>query len=359
MVLNAQDRVIGPVHAPGRIYSCAAPAVAALLYPAALFALYRSFGLVRGVGGSGEWLLGAAAIGASLILSYGVPVVAFIIAHQTGRRASLSPSPVPRMTAHLAVASPPLFTLIGVVFYIAGVPNGDYVLWAIMWIPAVILTGIHSQMSGAVRPEAYPALSPALRVAHGISAVVILLIFLVPHITNHLTAIWNVDVHKMVMQALRHVYRTDIVQAILVTLFIFQIVTGLILWRARMHVVADLFATLQTTAGMYLAIYIVSHMIAVFVLGRTVMKVDTDFLFASGAPTGLVHDAWNVRLIPHYSLAVWALFIHLACGLRSVLLSHGLSIATANPLAWSIIVIGGAIATAIILSMCGLHVSPQ
>jgi hypothetical protein len=65
-----------------------------------------------------------------------------------------------------------------------------------------------------------------------------------------------------------------------------------------MTVQADLFGTLQTAAGIYLAIYLVSHMVAVFVLGRTVMKVDTDFLFATGAPAGLLHDPWNVRLIP-------------------------------------------------------------
>jgi len=35
------------------------------------------------------------------------------------------------------------------------------------------------------------------------------------------------------------------------------------------------------------------------------MRVDTDFFFASGGKAGLLADAWNVRLIPQYSLAVW------------------------------------------------------
>jgi len=185
-----------------------------------------------------------------------------------------------------------------------------------------------------------------------------LLIFLVPHIANHLTAIWSIDGHKTVMRVLRHVYRTDIVQPLLLALVTFQIASGVALWRARMRIEADLFGTMQTAAGIYLAVFIVSHLIAVFVLGRMVMKVDTDFLFASGAPTGLLYDAWNVRLIPHYSLAVWALFVHLACGLR-VLLSHGISISAANRFAWSMIGLGAAVAATIILSMCGLHIRPQ
>jgi hypothetical protein len=61
------------------------------------------------------------------------------------------------------------------------------------------------------------------------------------------------------MWALRHVYRAELVQPLLVVLFIFQIASGLFLWRGRMAVKADLFAALQTAAGIYRAIYLVSH----------------------------------------------------------------------------------------------------
>jgi hypothetical protein len=71
---------------------------------------------------------------------------------------------------------------------------------------------------------------------------------------------------------------------------------------------------------------------------------------------GLLHDAWNVRLIPHYSLAVWALFIHLGCGLRGVLLSYRTPVSTANASAWGMVGLGAAIAATVILSMCRLHI---
>jgi hypothetical protein len=168
----------------------------------------------------------------------------------------------------------------------SGVPNGDYVLWGLTWIPLAVLTVAGTRTRAATKSEPHRLTSPALRTVHGISAVTILVIFLMPHIANHLTAIWSVDAHMTVMRTLRHIYRAELVQPLLVVLFIFQIASGLFLWRERMTVQADLFGTLQTAAGIYLAIYLVSHMIAVFVLGRTVMKVDTDFLFATGATHG-------------------------------------------------------------------------
>jgi hypothetical protein len=339
----------------GRQHLWPVPAVAALFYPAALFALFRSFGLYRETAPTSDRLLSAAAIGASLLLVYGIAALAFAVAYQLGRAGGPS-SRRARMTAHLAVASPPLFTLIGVAFYIMGVPNGDYVLWGIIWITLALLIVAHTRSSAATKSETGRLTLPALRTAHGISAVTILLFFLLPHIANHLTAIWSVDAHTTMMRALRHLYRAELVQPLLVVLFIFQIGSGLFLWRGRLNGEADLFGTLQTATGIYLAIYLVSHLIAVFVLGRMVMKVDTDFLFATGAPAGLLHDAWNVRLIPHYSLAVWALFIHLGCGLRGVLLSHRTSVSAANASAWGMVGLGAAVAVTIILSMCGLHI---
>jgi hypothetical protein len=352
MVVIAREHLSG-LH--GRQYLWPVPAVAALFYPAALFALYRSFDLYRDAAQTSDRFLSTVAVGASLLLVYGVAALAFAVAHHLGRVGGSS-SRHARMTAHLAVASPPLFTLIGVAFYLMGVPNGDYVLWGMTWIALAVLTVATTRTSAATTSEPHRVTSPALRTAHGFSAVAILLIFLMPHIANHLTAIWSVDAHMTMMRALRHVYRAELVQPLLVVLFIFQIASGLFLWRKRMTVKADLFGTLQTAAGIYLAIYLVSHMIAVFVLGRMVMKVDTDFLFATAAPAGLLHDAWNVRLIPHYSLAVWALFIHLGCGLRGVLLSHRIPVSTANASAWGMVGLGAAIAATIILSMCRLHI---
>jgi hypothetical protein len=94
---------------------------------------------------------------------------------------------------------------------------------------------------------------------------------------------------------------------------------------------------------------------AVFVLARP-NGVDTNFLWASGQPAGLLGDAWNVRLIPHYTLAVWMLFAHLACGLRFRLLDRQMSHAKANQTAWTMIGLGFVVALAIVFSMLGIHI---
>jgi hypothetical protein len=136
---------------------------------------------------------------------------------------------------------------------------------------------------------------------------------------------------------------------------LFQVATGVtLLWRAT-TAQSDLYWTLQTTTGALLTAFIVSHLNAVFILGRAVTKADTTFLWASGAPVGLLPDVWNVRLIPHYSLGPWFVITHIGLGLRFVLLSHGASSATANRVAWGVCAAGLAVALTITVAQLSVH----
>ena len=83
--------------------------------------------------------------------------------------------------------------------------------------------------------------------------------------------------------------------------------------------------------------------------------MDTNWDFAVGAPAGVMGDPWNVRLIPHYSLAVFLLSAHLACGLRAILLAHRAMLRVANRFGIAMIMLGGMIALTITLAMLGLH----
>ena len=94
---------------------------------------------------------------------------------------------------------------------------------------------------------------------------------------------------------------------------------------------------------------------AVFILGRAVTKVDTTFLWASGAPVGLLPHPWNVRLIPHYSLGVWFVITHIGLGLRGVLLFHRVSPAAADRVAWAISALGAAVALTITIAQLSVH----
>jgi hypothetical protein len=104
-----------------------APALAALLYPLTLLALHQS----------GQQFLQApdtaGRLGAGLLLCvavalvYGVPIMSLAVILKSGRDV------LARRLAHLAFAAPPLFVLIGVLFYMLEVPNADYVAWGIGW----------------------------------------------------------------------------------------------------------------------------------------------------------------------------------------------------------------------------------
>jgi hypothetical protein len=338
-------------------YLYAAPAVAALFYPIALIALYSGG---RQIAAANSWdatLSGWIVAVAAGILAYAVPATSFWIIYLLARVKAPSRAQVrARSLAHLAFACPPLFTATGVVLYLLH-SNADYIVWPAIWIPVAFVTARSVDKRPAPTIDLNGAsVFPALRVAHGLSAVLILLMFLVAHIANHLAAVWTADLHKAVMNTLRTMYRNSIVQPALVALFLFQIASGGTLLRKRMVVANDLFDSLQTTSGAYLAAFIMSHLMAVFILARGVLKIESNWDFAIGAPAGLVGDSWNVRLIPHYSLAVCLLFTHLACGLRIVLLAHGMSPTRAARLAIAMMVLGVVVGITITAAMLGAHV---
>ncbi|HET9686677.1 MAG TPA: hypothetical protein VFP79_05790, partial [Pseudolabrys sp.] len=161
--------------------------------------------------------------------------------------------------------------------------------------------------------------------------------------------------YDAVMKIFRHVYRTEVLQPLLVTLFFFQIGTGLYLvWR---HTAApsDRFRTFQIASGVYLAFYVLGHMNSVFIFARTYLGIDTGWNFATGAPAGLIKDPWNIRLLPHYWLGVFFVLSHIAAGTRNVMMAHGASKAFADRFMIGGAVTAAIIATAIMLGMCGLR----
>src|SRR5258707_5019277 len=113
-----------------------------------------------------------------------------------------------------------------------------------------------------------------------------MLIFLAWHLAYPMRAAWSLEANKTIMDQLRAWYRSDIVQPILVALFAFQLLSGLRLLWAAIPQRTDIYSSIQTATGSYLVVYISSHLIAVFILGRIFLGIDTTFAWASGAPTG-------------------------------------------------------------------------
>ena len=94
---------------------------------------------------------------------------------------------------------------------------------------------------------------------------------------------------------------------------------------------------------------------SVFIFARTYLGIDTGWGFATGAPTGIVKDPWNIRLLPHYWLGAFFVLAHLAAGARAVIVAH-VSKVLADRFMVAGAVVAAVIATVIMLGMCGMRV---
>lgn len=328
----------------------AAPPIAALFYPFFL----KGFSLLVDT----EMSLAALMLAMAMF----VPTLAFFVAWDLGKEAYPIVSTVRlKSIAWLAISAPPMFTAAGVLTYMQGQAVSDITLWIIFWAIAsvtALITARNSRISvGITSPNAKNFSSPRLRVAHGISAVAILVLFLTMHLTNHLAGAVSEAEHRHLMDIFRVIYRSRAIEPFVVLLFLFQVLSGLVLLRTNSYRPADFYKTLQLASGGYLAFFILAHMNSVFIYARRFAGIKTDWDFATGAPTGLLHDPWNIRLVPHYYLGVFLIITHLVLAARVVCIAHGMPPKRANFGSKLGIVIGAVIAAIIILGMTGIQIS--
>ena len=332
-------------------FGLSTPAVAALVYPGLLFAMYHAAQLARSSSGA-TGLAHGLPLALLLILVFAVPGLALYQAVRLGAadRRDTDASGA-RLVAHLAYASPALFTFLGVLTYMAGVSAAEYAVWIVLWLAAI---GYSSMPAHARLPLVRKA-PKWLPVAHGTVAAIVVLGFIAMHLVNHLFGLVSAETHIAVMKVLRSWYRNPFVEPVLVALMLFMVASGFMLVRARLTQVSDFFGSVQTVTGAYLLLFITGHMNSVFVYQRSFVGKDTDFWFASGGPAGLLGDPWSVRLLPHYALGVWSVVTHAACGLRGILLAHGVRKPIASGVAISLSALGAIAACVMVLALCRMH----
>lgn len=256
-----------------------------------------------------------------------------------------------RRLAYFAMAAPPLFVFTGVGRGLVGGPLTDEIVWVGFWL--LVLAAALAGPRGEKPPIAAP--STGLRVAHGISAALVLC-FVLFHLGNHLAGWLGAEAHTAFMQAGRTVYRIPLVEALLVGLLLFQAVSGIRLAWRRSMAPTDGFGAFQIGSGVYLSAFIVTHLTSALISARWVHGANTDWGWATGAPGGLIHDDWNIRLLPHYLFGVFFILAHLASGLRQVLLAHGVGAGTANRIWFAGLGCSGLVASVIILGLVGARV---
>jgi hypothetical protein len=324
-------------------YLALAPAGGSLCYPF----LLRGFHALVGSTGSAPSTLAVLGAAIILVLAFGVSFLGIALALRPAASAGA------RRSAYASVTAPTLYVFLGVVQALVRSPMPDEVVWSAIWVA----TAAWSQV--APNPVAAAAAASAVgrwRVVHGLTAAVLVL-YVSFHIANHLFGLVGPDTHAAVMKIGRAVYRSRVGESALVAAMLFQIGTGLFLAWSWSAAPQPFHRTFQVASGAYLSLFILGHMNSVFIYARRFLGIPTDWNFAIGAPTGLIHDAWNIRLLPHYALGVFFVLSHIASGARVVLISHGVARWDANRL-WALAVALSAItAAAIIAGMCGVRLS--
>lgn len=299
----------------------------------------------------------AAVIGAIglLLLAVAIPIVALILAIRLSATARPTSADLwAKRAAILAVAAPPLFTLPSVLFRLMGAALPDLWFYSAIWI-GLLLTLVFADRATHVNSPLSPT-GNRLRFGHGVVAALVVTAFLLPHLGNHLLGLVGADTHKAAMKVLRHFYQASLIEPLLLGGFVVLAGSGITMaWRYSARPL-DGFRTFQVTSGVFLLFYLASHVSAVVPLARGVLHIDPNWDFATGAPTGLIRDAWSIRLVPYYVLAVFFALAHLLAGARVVMLAHGMPRRFADAfLLWGG-VLAALIAITIMLGMCGMRV---
>ncbi|GAB2844348.1 hypothetical protein GCM10027277_10160 [Pseudoduganella ginsengisoli] len=139
---------------------------------------------------------------------------------------------------------------------------------------------------------------------------IVLGLFLVLHLANQLLLLQGPAVHLQVMDSLRLVYRWPPVEALLLACVLVQIVTGVMRLK-RTRGAPNGLATPARIAGMYLLYFLVAHTAATLG-GRGLYHLDTNLYFAAA---GLHVWPFTLYFVPHYVLALTAIFVHLGSAL--------------------------------------------
>jgi hypothetical protein len=256
-----------------------------------------------------------------------------------------------RRLAYIIVGVPPFFVLTGVALGLLHLHINDELIWVVGWLTACAYVLFGREMK--FKPAAQSVTT--WRVAHGVTAALVVS-FVLFHLTNHLLGLIGPDAHAATMKLGRQVYRSALVEPVLISLMLFQIVSGARLaWRWSSAPV-DTYRVFQIGSGTYLAAFILTHLNSALVSARTVHKIETGWAWASGAPTGLIHNAWNIRLVPHYAFGVFFILAHLSSGLRGVIIAHGVDIPVANRMWTAGLVVSGLVSVAIISGLCGARI---
>jgi hypothetical protein len=321
-------------------------------YRAILWVALLTYPLVPTLLFHGAQLAGPAAAVSGFLLAYtwavSGPVMAWLALCEADRvKLNRAEHPQVVKEAMLAVIGAPFFVWSGVALRWINLGGRQTELWYLLLATVAISRWLPP-------PKARLTRGDSLQRVHRISAMLLLLFGMV-HVTNHVAAVGSLQTHVTLQNWLRTVYRQPVVEALIIMAALSQVVTGwLVVSRVRLQRSTRL-RNLQVLAGSFLGMFFISHLTGVF-SGRFVQHVDTTFSWATGGPHGLLANPRSPSMVPYYSLAVLAFFIHAATAGRWTLAS-ALGPSAALKLCYGIIVLGIMVTLTLLLPMSGIHLS--
>lgn len=146
-----------------------------------------------------------------------------------------------------------------------------------------------------------------MRRIHYISGITIT-IFISFHLFNHGYSLFGVEQHIQLMNKFRLVYRNVFAETFLLIAVCVQIFSGIQLFLKRRKNTTGFFEKLQVWSGLYLAVFFLFHLGAVF-SGRLFLDLDTNIYFGVA---GLNTFPINLFFIPYYGLAILSFFGHIS-----------------------------------------------
>ncbi len=325
----------------------ALPLTAVLLYPACIIAAAHCINSFHQDGGPIAALCGLLA----LLLAASVPLFALraLLLFRSNNGHGLM-----RGALYVMFSTAPLFSLMYSLARLVHIDQ-NYDAFSAVWIGSWIAVGfvLNFHRIGEA-PIADSRSTAALRILHGVTALCVLCGFLVAHLINHDLAVWSVKLHGAVMKFLRLWYRSEWVEPTLLAALVVMIGTGIPMVARYSRRPADGYRVLQMATGVFVGIFLCSHVIATLI-GRH-HGLETDWSFAAG-PTSLL-DGVGIRdrLIPHYFFAVLFLCVHVGSGVRIVLLHHGAKPVLANRALCGFAIVGLIVTALAAAALLGFHV---
>ncbi|MGQ0709108.1 MAG: hypothetical protein ACT4NV_05100 [Rhodoferax sp.] len=214
-----------------------------------------------------------------------------------------------------------------------------------------------SPATSPARPLQHPPAHPWVRARQRLHRAggVVLALYALMHLGNHLVALAGVGAHQQAMEALRLLYRHPVVEPVLLLVVLAQVLSGA--WGA-LRVLRQLgkphpVARVQALSGLVLGSFVLVHVAAVLV-GRAVLHLDTNFYYAAA---GLHVPPYGWFFAPYYFAGVAALGVHLGCAAWWGLQAGSRAVRVAVP--WLLAGLGVLLGAGLVLLMAGVVVAVQ